>query len=64
MRKAFSRPESQLQTSLQIKESNRTMFELFSDDAFGRETQAITVEANSPIEIINTQGNYSDAGLH
>ena len=53
MRKAFSRPKCEFQTSLQIKEGNRSILELQSDNAVGFETQALTVEANSPIQIID-----------
>lgn len=40
------------------------MLELFAEDAFSRKAEAITIEAERSIEVIDAEGNDCNAWLH
>ena len=59
---AFSRPDCQLETCLQIEERHRTMLKLRAGNSFGFQTQAIPIEPQRPLQVIDSDGNESDPG--
>jgi hypothetical protein len=64
MSNALSRPKREFQTRLQVKERNCPILELCADNAFGPQAKAITLEADGPLQIINTDGDESDPRVH
>ena len=44
MSKTFAWPDGELESGLQLKESNRTVLEFFSDNALGLESKTFFVE--------------------
>gem|GEM_PF-6160465 len=46
MSKTFAWPDGELESGLQLEESNRTMLEFFSDNALGLESKAYFVESD------------------
>ena len=64
MSNALSRPKRESQTRLQVKERNCPILELCADNAFGPQAKAITLEADGPLQIINTDGKDSYTRFH
>jgi hypothetical protein len=64
LRDARSRPDGEFQSCLQIKEGNRSVLKLLPDDAFGFESQSVTVEMQRALEVVHAEGNHCDSCVH
>jgi hypothetical protein len=64
VRKARSRPQGQLQTGLHVEEGDRSVRELLTDDAPGGEAEAVAIERERPLEIVDAERDETDARLH
>jgi hypothetical protein len=64
MRKACARPECQPEPYLQLKEGDRAMLELGSNDAVGLQSKAIAIERDRSFQVINTERNDRYTGVH
>src|SRR5262245_19402813 len=64
VRQARTRPERELQSGLEIEESDGTVLELSADDAFGLQPEAVTVEPDRSFQIIDAQGQDGNPWLH
>ena len=56
-RQALARPQRETHARLQIEEGDRAVLELLADDAFGVQAEAVTVEADRLLQIVNRQGD-------
>jgi hypothetical protein len=59
--KVAPREDSQLQSRLQIKEGDSTMFEFFPHYSLSREAQAISIEFDRSLQVVDTQCKHRDA---
>jgi hypothetical protein len=50
---ALAGPEPELQARLQLEESDRAVGELLADDTLGLQTQAVAIEAERPLQVID-----------
>jgi hypothetical protein len=49
---------------LKIEECDGPEFELFANDSFRPEPQAVSIEAQRSIQIVDTDGDYVDPWFH
>jgi hypothetical protein len=61
---AFAEPEPELQARLQVEENDRAVLELLADDALGRQAQAIAIEAERPLQVVDADRDQGDPRLH
>src|SRR5262249_52618618 len=61
---AFARPNRQLHSVLQVKESHRPIVELFADNAFGHKAQPIAIEPKRPLQVIDNDRDNGDPRFH
>jgi hypothetical protein len=61
---AFAGINCKLQPGLQLKERDSPVLELFSDDALGSQPEAALVEFQGAIEIVDSESDKGDSGLH
>jgi hypothetical protein len=64
MGNVVSRPYGELQTVLQLEERDGSMFELSADDSTRGEPEAVAVESESAVQIVDAQRNDGDAWFH
>src|SRR5262245_39470657 len=64
MSEALARPERELEPRLEVEEGDGTVLELGADDALGPESQAVVVEAQRSLEVVDAEGDERDPGLH
>src|SRR5262245_6569425 len=57
-------PNREFQARLKIKESDRPMFKLLSNDSFSREAHAVAVERERLFQIVHAKCNDGDSWLH
>src|SRR5439155_13346616 len=60
---AGSRPDGELQAALQVEERDGAVLELLADDAVGRQSEAVPVEPERPLQIVDAQGEHGDPRL-
>src|SRR5690606_28771269 len=58
------RPDGEFQPTRQIEEGDRAMRELATDNAFGREAEAVTIEGKRSFEIGNAEREDGDLRFH
>lgn len=63
VRDVAAREERQLQARLQVEEGDGALLELRAEDALGRETQAVAIEADGRFEIVDAEGNDAERGV-
>jgi hypothetical protein len=63
-RQALARPQRETQARLQIEERDRAVLELLADDAFGAQAEAVTVEADRFLEIVDAQRDQGYPGFY
>ena len=64
VRKAATRPQRQFQPGLQVDEDDGAVLELGADDAGCREAEAIAVEPQRTVEVIDGQHTAIAAATH
>lgn len=64
VREARPRPERELQAGLELEERDGAVLELRADNAFGLQSEAVTVKANRSFEIVDAQGQERYPRLH
>jgi hypothetical protein len=64
MSQTFAWPDSELETGLQLKESNRTILEFLSNNTLGLGSKACFVEPDGLFQIIDAKRDNSDLWLH
>ena len=63
MCKACPRPDGKLKACLQVEEGHGTMFELLTDDPLGRKAEAVPVERDGALKILDGKRDDRDAGF-
>ena len=61
---ALTRPDREPQKGLQIEEGHGPVLELRADDAFRLEPEAVPIESERLLQIINADGENGDSSLH
>src|SRR5438128_2156246 len=61
---AGPRPERELQAGLQVEEGDGAVLELLADDALRRQAEAVAVEAQRPLQVVDAQGEHGDPRFH
>ena len=62
--KALAGPECQLEAGLQGEERDRSVLELGTDDALRIEAEAIPIEGDRAFEVVDAEGDESNAWLY
>ena len=58
---ALARPQGQTQARLELDEHDSPVLELFADDAFCRKAQAVTVEAQGSVKVVDADRDDGDS---
>src|SRR5918992_5073085 len=61
---ALTRPDCELQTSLQVKEGYGPVLKLCANNAFRLEPKAVPIESERLLQIINANSDNGDSWLH
>src|SRR6266581_2017079 len=61
---ALSGPQRELQTGLQVEESDCAILELRADDAFGLEAKTVAVEPDCLLQIVDAKSDERNPRLH
>src|SRR5262245_32117006 len=64
MGNALPRPERKLQPCLEIEERHCPIFELRADDSLRLEAEAVAVEADGPVQVVDAKSDERYPGLH
>ena len=64
MRNVGARPERELEAGLQVEEDDSAMLELLADDALRGQAEAVAVEDERPLQVVDAEGNEGDARFH
>lgn len=64
VRQIVARPKRQLQARLELKECDRPMLKLPTDDSLGRLAQAVPVECDRRFQVVNAECDQRNAWLH
>src|SRR5215216_1022696 len=64
MGNALTRPDCQLQRSLQVEEGYGPILNLCANNAFRLEPKAVPIKPERVLQIINADGDDSDSWLH
>ena len=63
-RERCPRPQRKLQALAQLEEDDRAVLELLADDPIGRPAEAVPIEGQRSLQILDTQGDEGDPRFH
>src|SRR5690606_23623884 len=61
---ALARPDREAQPALELEERDGAVLELLADQAAGREAEAVAVEAQRALEVVDAEGEDGQLRLH